>query len=733
MSLKIIITAVFFSFYYNGLNASDTSIYKDKSAPIELRINDLLKRMTLEEKILQMNQWVYGQNDNPNNIEKEFRATKPELGSLLYRSTNPVYRNQIQRKAVEETRLGIPMIFGYDVIHGFRTIFPIPLAQSCSWNSALVKQSCSISAREAWLSGINWTFSPMVDVARDPRWGRVAEGYGEDPYANSVFGVAAIEGYQGKNLADKYSLAACLKHYVGYSLSQGGRDYQYSDVSGQTLWETCLVPFEAGVKAGAVTLMSGFNDISGIPATANYYTLTKILKQDWQHDGFVISDWQSVENLILQGVAKDKKEAGAKAVNAGLEMDMMAGIYMEYLPQLVAEKKVKMEVIDEAVHRILRVKFKLGLFDNPYVDEINEKERYLTPQYLEAAKQLAAESMVLLKNNENILPLSSNIKNIAIIGPMANDSVNLMGSWPAYGHANEVITLFKGLKSAINNNTSLLYANGCNFEDNDTSGFKEARDIAIKSDAVIVCLGEKQRWSGENGIRSSIALPAIQEQLVAELFKTKKTIILVLSSGRPIELSRLQNWSQAILLVWQPGTTGGEAFAEIVTGKINPSGKLSITFPYSTGQIPMYYNVRQSARPYIGQYQDIPKEPLYPFGYGLSYTSFRYSEIKLSSPQIKKQDTLIAEIVVTNTGKYSGKEAVLWFVYDPVASVSRPIKELKYFEKKEIGPGKHEVYKFSINPMRDLSFVDSQGNKFLEPGEFYLLVGDKKIKFELVE
>ena len=507
----------------NGI-ASDF-LYKDKTAPVEQRINDLLGRMTLEEKILQTSQLTYGRNANPNNIESKMKEVRPEIGSLLYRSTSPVFRNQIQRKAMDESRLGIPIIFGFDTIHGYRTIFPIPLAQSCSWNTELVKQSCVISAKESWLSGLNWTFSPMIDVARDPRWGRVAECYGEDPYANAVFGVAAVEGYQGENLAEKYTIAACLKHYVGYSLSEGGRDYVYSDVSGQTLWETFMPPYEAGIKAGAATVMSGFNDISGVPASANHYTLTEVLKQRWQHDGFVISDWRSVEYLIDQGVAKDRQDAALKAFTAGVEMDMVSNIYVENLPQLIEEKKVPMLAIDEAVRRILRVKFRLGLFDDPYVDEVNEKDRYLKADDIAVARQLAAESMVLLKNEKQTLPIKSTVKSIAVIGPMAKDSVDMMGSWRGRGIAEDVETLYEGLTKEFEGKATLHYEKGCDFDGEDTSDFSKACGAAEKSDIVIVCLGEKKGWSGENASRSSIALPKIQEQLVEELQKTGKPML----------------------------------------------------------------------------------------------------------------------------------------------------------------------------------------------------------------
>jgi beta-glucosidase len=729
--LSITIATLFSSFLF--AQKVTKPIYKDSKQPIETRIEDLVSKMTLEEKVLQMNQWTYGKNANVNNIEGEMKKVRPEIGSLIYRSPNPVFRNQIQKKAMEESHLGIPIIFGFDVIHGYKTIFPIPLAQAASWNTEMVKKTNEVAAKESWLAGVDWTFSPMIDVARDSRWGRVSEGYGEDTYANAVFGVAAVQGYQGKNLADKYTIAACLKHYIGYSLSEGGRDYAYSDVSSQTLWETFMPPYEAGIKAGAATVMSAFNDISGVPASANHYTLTEVLKDKWKHDGFVVSDWGSVENLINQGVAKDKKEAGLKAFMSGVEMDMVDNIYVDYLPELVKEGKVPMASIDDAVRRILRVKFRLGLFDTPYVDEIPEKERFLRPEYKKLAADAAAETMVLLKNEGQILPLKKSIKKIAIIGPMVKDSVNVMGNWEGLADSADVETIYEGLTKEFGASTLFYYAKGCDFDGDNTSGFEAAKKAASESDAVVIFLGEKRNWSGENGIRSTLALPSIQEQLVAAVKETGKPIILVLSSGRPLELIRLEKMADAMIEMWQPGTMAGTPIAGILSGRINPSGKLPITFPRTTGQLPMYYNMRQSSRPTMGHYQDVPKGPLYWFGHGLSYTTYDYSAITLSATEIKKDGKLTAEITVTNSGKMDGKEAVLWYISDPVATISRPMKELKFFEKKGIKVGEKTIYKFEIDPMRDLSYVDSNGNRHLETGDYFVLVNDQKINFRIIE
>ena len=708
-------------------------LYKDKKAPVESRVKDLVKRMTFDEKVLQLNQYLAGRNTNINNIGANMKDIPAGIGSLIYFNTDPAIRNQIQKKAMDESRLGIPILFGFDVIHGYRTVYPISLAQACSWNPDLVTQACAVAAKEACLSGVDWTFSPMIDVARDPRWGRVSEGYGEDPYTNAVFGVASVKGYQGKNLSDPYSVAACLKHYIGYGMSEGGRDYRYSDISAQSLWETYIPPYEACVKAGAATLMSAFNDISGVPASANHYTLTEILKERWKHDGFVVSDWNAIDQLIAQGVAKDRKEAGLKAFMAGVEMDMKDNIYLENFKQLVAEKKIPMTKIDDAVARILRVKFRLGLFDEPYTKEVSENERYLQPESKAVAARLAEESMVLLKNSKATLPFTSGIKKLAVVGPMAKDKENIVGAWCQHARTEDTESIFEGLEKEFGSNVQFSYALGCGFDGSDEQGIEEAVSVAGQADAVLVCLGEKKGWSGENASRSTIALPAIQEKLVASLKKAGKPIILVLSNGRPLELVRLEPMADAIVEIWQPGVAGGTPLAGILSGRINPSGKLSITFPLTTGQIPTYYNMRQSARPTMGNYQDIPTAPMYWFGYGLSYSTFTYSEAKLSSAKIFRSQKLTVEVTVTNSGAVKGKETVLWYISDPAASISRPMKELKFFEKKEINPGEKAVYKFEIDPMRDLSFTDSTGKRLLEAGDFYLLVDHQKIKFELTE
>ena len=735
MRKKVLILGLCLLGVTHSLSSKDKKsipLYKDAKAPIEKRIDDLISRMTLEEKVLQLNQYTLGRNNNVNNVGEEVKKVPSEIGSLIYFDINPELRNSMQKKAMEESRLGIPIIFGYDAIHGFRTIYPISLGQACSWNPGLVEQACAVSAQEARMSGVDWTFSPMIDVARDPRWGRVAEGYGEDPYTNGVFAAASVRGYQGDDMSAENRMAACLKHYVGYGASEAGRDYVYTEISAQTLWDTYLLPYEMGVKAGAATLMSSFNDISGVPGSANPYIMTEILKKRWKHDGFIVSDWGAVEQLKNQGLAATKKDAARYAFNAGLEMDMMSHAYDRYLKELVEEGKVTMAQVDESVRRVLRVKFRLGLFERPYTPVTNEKDRFFRPQSMVVAAQLAAESMVLLKNDNQILPLT-NKKKIAVVGPMAKNGWDLLGSWCGHGKDTDVEMLYDGLTAEFGGDAELRYAMGCKPQGNDRSGFAGALDVARWSDVVIVCLGEMLTWSGENASRSTIALPQIQEELVKELKEAGKPIILVLSNGRPLELNRMEPLCDAILEIWQPGINGARSMAGILSGRINPSGKLAMTFPYSTGQIPIYYNRRKSGRGHQGFYKDITSDPLYPFGHGLSYTEFKYGTVTPSATKVKRSDKLSAEVTVTNTGARDGAETVHWFISDPYCSITRPVKELKHFEKQLIKAGETKTFRFDIDLERDFGFVNEDGKRFLEAGEYHILVQGQTVKIELID
>lgn len=722
---KIGIWTLLLTVGWSGLRA-EVPPYRQASLPVEERVEDLLARMTLQEKILQLNQYTLGRNDNPNDRNAVNTQLPPEIGSLIYMGSGPEMRNRMQRRAMEETRLGIPILFAYNTVHGFRTIFPIPLAQACSWNPRLVEAACVEAARETRLTGIEWTFAPMVDVARDGRWGRIAEGFGEDVHANAVFCAAAVRGFQGTTLADTLRIAACLKHYVGYGASLGGRDYVPTEISRQTLWDTYLPPFEAGVRAGAATLMSSFNDISGTPATANGYTLTEILKKRWKHDGFVVSDWDAILQLVHQGRAAGRREAARLAFLAGVEMDMTDNCYRDHLGELIAAGEVEPGRLDDAVRRVLRLKFRLGLFERPYVPERPEKERFLRPEALTLADSLAAESCVLLKNETRILPLAPGCR-IAVIGPLADAREHLLGSWCGRGEARDVTTLYDGLCAEFGAE-QVRYARGCDFNGDDRSGFPEAVAAAREAQVVVLCLGERRQWTGENASRATLALPPIQEELARTLSEVGKPIVLLLSNGRPLELCRLEPLCAGILEIWQPGTAGGKPVAGLLSGRLNPSGRLAVTFPRTTGQIPIYYNQRRKARPDQGAYLDLPDTPMYPFGHGLSYAEFRYGEIRQVSVE-----PLVLELTVTNTSSRDGAESLLWYVSDPVCSITRPVRELKHFEKRLIRAGDSETFRFEVDPLRDLGFVDETGRRFLEPGEYWIQAGPRKFRLLIPE
>lgn len=704
-------------------------LYKDAKAPIEERIEDLLSRMTLKEKVMQLNQYTLGRNNIENNKGEEVKDIPAEIGSLIYFPTDPELRNRMQRHAMKNSRLGIPILFGYDAIHGFRTIFPIPLGQACSWNTDLVEKACRVSAQECRMSGVDWTFSPMIDVSRDPRWGRVAEGYGEDPYANGVFAQASVKGYQGANLSNGKSVAACLKHYVGYGASEAGRDYVYTEISRQTLWDTYLPPYKIGVDAGAATIMSSFNDISGVPGSANHYTLTEVLRNKWNFKGMVVSDWGAIMQLQSQGLAKDLKDAGMYAMNAGLDMDMMSHSYDTYLEVLVNEGKVSLASVDEAVRRVLRVKFQLGLFENPYTPTSKPSERFLKSESRQVASQMASESMVLLKNN-GILPLKG-VGKIAVMGPMADDAHDMLGCWWGHGENQDVVKLLTGITQEFGKSAEVRYTLGCDFDGDDQTDFSQAKELAKWADVVILCMGEKGSWSGENNSHANIELPEIQQQLIEIVHKAGGKIVLALASGRPVILGSAVQASDAILEIWHPGILGGEALAGILSGRYNPSGKLAMTFPYSQGQIPIYYNRRNSARRHQGFYKDMTSEPLYPFGYGLSYTHFTYGVPVADKLTVSKDDHFSITIPVTNDGGMNGKEAVLWYVSVPYSSITRPCKELKIFEKKMIRKGETVNYVFDVDVERDLGYVDDQGHRFVEAGEVSILVGGQKLKIHI--
>lgn len=718
----------------------------------EQKIDDLLLKMTLEEKIGQLNQYTNDANPtgplviNPNK-EKEIKEGK--LGSML--NVMGADRTRKYQELAMQSRLKIPLLFGLDVIHGYKITFPLPLAEAASWDLPLIEQSARIAATEAAASGVHWTFAPMVDIARDPRWGRVMEGAGEDTFLGSKIAYARVKGFQGNKLGDLNSVMACAKHFVAYGAAVGGRDYNSVDMSNRMLWETYLPPFKATVDAGVATFMNSFNDLNGIPATANAYIQRDILKGKWKYDGFIVSDWGSIGEMVAHGYAKDNKEAAERAILAGNDMDMESNAYRYHLAELVKEGKVPMSIVDEAVRRILRKKFELGLFDNPfrYSDAKRQEKALNNPEHAKVAREIAAKSIVLLKNEQNVLPLSKETKTIAFIGPMVKPKRNNHGFWAIDlkdVDSTYIVSQWEGLKRKVGKNTKLLYAKGCDIEGNNRSGFEEAIAIAKQSDVVIVSIGERHDMSGEAKSRSNIHLPGIQEEFIQELQKTGKPIVVLINAGRPLIFNWIADNMPTIVYTWWLGSEAGNAIADVLFGDYNPSGKLPMTFPRDEGQIPLYYNHFSTGRPskddndkiYKSTYIDMPNSAKFPFGFGLSYTTFNYSDLKLSAPTLDAKGTISVSCTLTNTGKFTGEEVVQLYLKDPFASVVRPVKELKGFQKVKLNPGEQKVITFTIDNEL-LSFYNDQLQWVSEPGTFEVMLGssseDIRLKntFELVK
>ncbi len=696
---------------------------------IEVRIDELLAKMTFAEKVGQMTQL------SGTNARYEEMVRNGEIGSL-FNVIGAKETNRVQKIAVTESRLGIPLIFGLDVIHGYRTIFPIPLASSASWDTALIRKASVIAAQEAGSEGIRWSFAPMVDIARDPRWGRIAEGAGEDPFLGSAMARAQVLGFQGENLSDPLTLMACPKHYVAYGAAEGGRDYNTADLSERTLREIYFPPFEAAVRAGAGSVMSAFNEISGIPASANEFTLRGILKGEWNFNGLVVSDWNSITEVIQHGIAADKLEAAVKSLNAGVDMDMQGGCYTPALEPLVTNGTLSIDLINDAVRRILRMKFSLGLFDHPYVDENLHKEIILNPEHIQTALELARESIVLLKNEKSILPLDSKrIKRIALIGPLADDQQSLLGCWQCMGRREDVVSIRNGLKNRLGGNIVIDYAQGCEINSDNKGGFKKAQQAASQADVVIMVMGEHANMSGEGHSRSNLNLPGVQPELVSAVAESGKPVILILINGRPLTLADVEPQVAAIVESWQLGIQHGNAVADVLLGNYNPSGKLTASFPYTVGQVPIYYNHKNTGRPPAGgveslnsKYIDCPSVPLYPFGFGLSYTTFKYANLKLSSEAIPVDGKLVVSVQVQNTGKRDGVEVVQLYLRDLVASVTRPVKELKGFQRIALKAGETKTVEFTLTK-EQFSFVGIDHKMTVEPGELQVMIKDLEQSF----
>ncbi len=694
-------------------------------------IETLLSRMTLEEKIGQLTLYTADWGEKGPFLRDQYLGyLKQGKVGALFNAVTPDFIYQLQKIAVEETRLKIPLIFGFDVIHGFRTIFPIPLAEASSWNLDLIEQGARVAAQEASAVGIHWTFAPMVDIARDPRWGRIAEGSGEDTYLGSVIAQARVRGFQGTDLSAKDTIIACAKHYAAYGAAEAGRDYNIVDMSEQRLREVYLPPFHASVQAGVKTFMTSFNDINGVPSTASRWLLTDILRREWRFDGFIVTDYTSIQELIPHGVAANPAEAGKLAISAGVDMDMEAGIFQNELTKLVEKKIVSEAMIDDAVRRILAIKWQLGLFKNPYhyCDPEHAMSKLLTPEHRSVARKMAQESIVLLKNTDQILPLDKKIKTLAVIGPLAANQSELLGCWWGAGDTKDAIPILTGIQAAVSPETKILYAQGCAIQDANTQGFAEAVSIANQADAVVAVLGEAAWMSGEAASRASLDLPGVQEQLLQELHKTGKPIILVLLNGRPLTIAWAEANVAAILECWFLGTETGPAVASVLFGDYNPSAKLPITFPRTVGQIPIYYSYKSTGRPmdpsnkYTSKYFDIPNTPLYPFGYGLGFTTFQLSKPQLSQTKITDQENCTVQVTLTNTGKRAGTETVQLYIRDEVASITRPMKELRSFRKITLDPGSSAEITFTLTP-KDFYFYNRDCQYVLEPGIFQIMVG----------
>jgi beta-glucosidase len=744
----ILLSSIIFCLSCTSLetNEIDSSLTISQKNSFSKRVDSIFELMTLEEKIGQLNQYSVGEEMTGPNQNNDY--SKQRYNQLINGSVGSVLNllgaentRLVQQQVIENSRLKIPLIFAYDVIHGYKTIFPIPLAESCSWDLKLMEKTAKASAAEAAASGIQWTFAPMIDVSRDARWGRVMEGAGEDPFLGAQVAAARIKGFQGESLSDSLSIAACAKHFAAYGFVESGKDYNTVNIGQNTLMNVVLPPFKMAAKNNVATFMNAFNDIDGIPATANFFLLKEILREKWNYEGVVVSDWGSIGEMVNHRYSKDLKQAAHQAIAAGCDIDMESQAYIKHLKELVEQNPDLENEINKAVKRILTLKFKLGLFDDPYKYSslIREKNVVGSSAHLDLALEAALKSIVLLKNENQLLPLKKNQK-IAIIGALANDSDAPLGNWRAHASSNSAINLLDGMRTVFESN--FTFAKGCElsvgsnnfFEElkinnSDYSGFSEAVDLARKSEIVVMALGEPAYMSGEGRSRSNIALPGVQLELLKEVYKVNKNIVLVLMNGRPLTIPWEYKNIPAIVEAWHCGSSSGEAIAKILIGDYNPSGKLTMSFPRNVGQIPIYYNKKTTGRPSSGPNQvfyvhhsDVDNDPLFPFGYGLSYTQFEYSEMKISKNEIYMNDTLKVTIKVQNIGNFSGEEIVQLYITDEFASVTLPEMELKGFQKISLAVGESKQAEFNITK-QDLSFYNKQNVFIAEPGSFIVGVG----------
>jgi beta-glucosidase len=700
---------------------------------IDEKVEALLAKMTLEEKAGQLNQYsgyeiITGDIDESKISQRNLLVKKGLVGSVLnVLGTEDV--EKAQRYAVEETRLGIPLIFAFDVIHGYRTIFPIPLAESASWDLKAMERSARIAAIEAAAAGQNWTFAPMVDISHDPRWGRVMEGAGEDPYLGGQIAKARVRGFQGDDLSLPNTIAATAKHFAAYGEVVAGRDYNNVDISRRKLWETHLPPFKAALDEGVRSFMNAFNEFEGVPSSANTYLISNILRGQWDYKGVLVSDWDSFGAMVTSGVAVDDAEAAEMSLEAGSDIDMESDVFVNFLPQLVRDGRVDEAQVDEAVRRVLRMKHELGLFEDPYryIDAEREQKLILAAEHREAARDMARKSIVLLKNDNQLLPLDKNIKDIAVIGPLGDNQFHMNGFWRGKGQAKDVVTLLDGIKAAVSENTRVRFAEGSGLGSIDKKQLRQAVKLAKKSDVVILAVGEDADKTGESSSRTNIKLYPAQQELVKAIHETGTPVVMVLMNGRPLAIEWSAEHIPSILNAWLLGSEAGNAVADVLFGDYNPSAKLTMTVPRNTGQIPIFYNTKRISRPldntrYTSKYIDSSIAPLYPFGFGLSYTEFSYSPITLSANSIGFDDSLTASVTVTNSGKRFGEEVVQLYIQDMVGSVVRPVKELKGFEKIALEPGQSQEVTFTVSSA-DLAFYTRDMSFKAEAGDFKLFIG----------
>jgi beta-glucosidase len=739
MSIKSFQITLIISFCLsNLLMAQKAAPYKDAKLPIEKRVKDLLSRMTLDEKVGQLNQLNGGvmtgpqAAKEPGQLAKLQQMREGKVGSYL-NVVGAAETKAVQKIAMEETRLGIPLLFGYDVIHGFKTVFPIPLAEACSWDLAMAEKTASIAAKEAASAGLHWTFAPMMDVSREPRWGRVMEGSGEDPYLGGLFAAARVKGFQG-NLDNNHVLA-CVKHFAAYGAPEGGREYNTVDISRYSLWNNYLPPYKAAVDAGAATVMNSFNVLDGVPASGNKFLVTDVLKKRWNFNGLLVSDWASFGEMVAHGYAENGADAAQKSILAGSQMDMESRVLIDHLAKLVQEKKVPLAMVDEAVSKVLYLKFKLGLFDNPFQfhDEKRETATLLTAENLAIAQDAAKKSMILLKNDNNTLPLSKGLKNILVVGQLADSQADALDFWCGKGEAKDVSTYLKGISNKMPS-ANIAYAKG--YEDTGKTSenlLNELAEKAKQAESIVVVIGHSGKVAGEARVLGELSPLDGQMEVLRRLKTIGKPFVVLVHACRPMILTEVQKLTPAILYTWMGGTKMGDAAADILFGDYNPSAKTTMSFPYSMGQIPVYYNGFNTGRPHkdgdegpdqfwVSRYRDIPNSPLYPFGFGLSYSTFAYSNLKLSATEMAKNQQVTATVTLKNASNQDGEEIAQLYVRDMVGSYVRPLKELKGFQKVMLKAGESKTLTFNIEPSM-LSYLDENGNTLLESGNFKIFVG----------